>query len=62
MEGVQVYCSVGQVRALADGVDGRKGVFCPNLYWPLCTSSHVNSQILMDKLQMTLVNKYTTYF
>ena len=31
---------------LMGGVDGgRKGVFCPNLYSPLCTSSSMNSKI-----------------
>ena len=35
------------------GVDGgRKGVFCPNLYSPLCTSSSMNSKILTDILKM----------
>ena len=41
---------------------GRKGVFCPNLYSPLCTSSSMNSKILMDILKMTLVDKYTSYY
>ena len=36
------------------GVDGgRKGVFCPNLYSPLCTNSSMNRNIWMDILKMT---------
>ena len=54
MEGVQVCCSDGQAWALSGGVDGgRKGVFCPNLYSPLCTSSSMNSKIWTDILKMT---------
>ncbi len=54
MEGVQVCCSVGQVRALGRGVEmGRKGFFCPNFYSPLCPSSSMNSKILTDILKMT---------
>ncbi len=45
------------------GVDGRrKGVFCPNLYLPLHTSSSMNSKILIDILKMTLVDKYTSSY
>ncbi len=53
---------------------GRKGVFCPNLYSPLCTSysmtrhikndyGHIkNDFMITDILKMTWVDKYTSSY